>query len=454
MKSSFSGAWAITLASCMASIGFGASSAPAARPGEEWPCLAEDGAWCWFSDPRAVFHSGERQRVYAGWVDSRGSVMAGALDLASGRIETFVLHEQLQKDDHCNPSLMALPDGRLMAFYSKHGGGPDQPILARAMESPEDMASWGTERQLRLNENPEYPAEHSRSYCYTNPLFLSGEAENGNLYLFWRGIANKRCMSLSPDLGLTWSPGRILAFAQGTYAGQRPYLKAASNLRDQIHLAFTDGHPRNEPTNSIYYARWRDGAFYRADGEKIAAFDALPFEPRAADVVYDARQTNVRAWVWDVAEDEDGRPVIAYTRLPAENDHRCHYARWNGERWLDREIVAAGGWFPQTPEGKKEREPHYSGGIALDPDNPSVVYLSRPINGVFEIERWETGDLGATWKTEAVTVGSRNDNVRPFAIRYAQSNARGPRALWMNNERYAHFTDYKTTIRMDFAPAP
>ena len=30
-------------------------------------------------------------------------------------------------------------------------------------------------------------------------------------------------------------------------------------------MAFTDGHPRNEPTNSIYYAYIEDNHMYRGD---------------------------------------------------------------------------------------------------------------------------------------------------------------------------------------------
>ena len=28
---------------------------------------------------------------------------------------------------------------------------------------------------------------------------------------------------------------------------------------------------------------------------------------------------------------------------------------------LIAKVVAGGGWFPETPQGKREREPHYSG---------------------------------------------------------------------------------------------
>lgn len=142
--------------------------------------------------------------------------------------------------------------------------------------------------------------------------------------------------------------------------------------------------------------------------------------------------------------------MIVYTRLPEETRHVYHYARWDGAAWRDHEIVAAGRWFPRTPPGQKEREPHYSGGIALAPDDPSVVWLSRPVNGVFEIERWRTPDLGAHWEHEPVTAGSRADNVRPVAVRGAPGQV-----LWMHLDRgYEHYTRFGCSIRMNRPEPP
>jgi hypothetical protein len=174
----------------------------------------------------------------------------------------------------------------------------------------------------------------------------------------------------------------------------------------------------------------------------------LPIKHKDADLVYDANKTNVRSWIWDIAADGKDRPVIVYSRLPEETDHRYHYARWTGKKWEDREICAAGPWFPETPEGKKEPEPHYSGGVTLDHADPSVVYLSRKIKGVFEIEKWTTRDDGKTWKSEALTTNSAHHNVRPFVVRGHPKKAE-PRVLWMNNEKYVHYTDYRTAIKTD-----
>ena len=93
-----------------------------------------------------------------------------------------------------------------------------------------------------------------------------------------------------------------------------------------------------------------------------------------AELIHDAKTSGVRGWIWDVAIDDKGRPAIVYAACPSESDHRYRYARWNGRAWVDNEICKAGGWFPQTPAGKREPEPHYSGGVILDHGDPSIVY--------------------------------------------------------------------------------
>jgi hypothetical protein len=203
-----------------------------------------------------------------------------------------------------------------------------------------------------------------------------------------------------------------------------------------------------EPTNSVYYAAYRDSALYKANGERIMDWSALPLQPRQADVVYDAAQTNEKAWIWDIAEDEEGNPVVVYTRFPNDSTHVYYYSLWNEGTWNNYELVNSGSWFPQTPEGVKEREPNYSGGIVLDHQDPSIVYLSREKNGVFEIEKWTTADNGKNWTTREITRDSEHDNVRPFVIRnYDDQDSL--RVLWLNITRYTHYTDYQTSVKMN-----
>jgi hypothetical protein len=396
--------------------------------------FAPDGAWCWFSDPRAVCCDG---KIYAGWMTSDGSVQVGVRGLDGSATFVATLAERFERDDHDHPALFFLPDGRLAAFYAAHARGD---LHFRLTTKPGDLREWTPDRTLGFDDRSRGP----RGVTYANPMLLRDEADA--LYVFWRGSDFKPTFALSRDLGATWTPPRTLINEKGRTVNNRPYVKYWTDGRGRIDMVFTDGHPRDEAANSVYFLRYEHGAFWRVNGTRVGGMDDLPLSPTQCDRVYDGA-TAGRAWIWSIAEDGAGHPVIAYTRLPKEDDHRYHYARWDGQQWLDFEIAPAGKWFPRTEPGQREPEPHYSGGMALDPANPSTVYLSRPVNGAFEIERWITPDGGRTWTHMAVTSDSPADNVRPFVV--AGTPPGTTCVLWMHNaDSYIHYTRYRSQIHV------
>ncbi len=403
------------------------------NPAKSYADLTRDGAWCWFSDPRAVCRDG---RIYAGWMTSDGSVQVGAMDLKASAVQVAPLAKKLERDDHDNPALLFLPDGRLAAFFSRHAKGD---MHLRVTEKPADIGAWTPDRELGFGMG-------GKGVTYANPAMLSDE---GNaIYLFWRGSDFKPAFSVSKDSTQTWSKPQTLIQRPSADNNNRPYVKMWTNGKNRMDILFTDGHPRDEKTNSVYFVRYEKGAFFKANGSRIGGMADLPLDPAKCDRIYDG-STHGRAWICDIAESR-GKPVVVYTRLPAETDHRYHYAAWDGKQWQDHEITAGGKWFPHTPQGKKEPEPHYSGGAAIDHSFPETIYLSRSVNGVFEIERWTSEDNGVTWGHQAVTAGSAKDNVRPFVVRNAPSGS--PHLTWMNiSERYVHYTNYKTAIKINVA---
>jgi len=138
--------------------------------------------------------------------------------------------------------------------------------------------------------------------------------------------------------------------------------------------------------------------------------------------------------------------LILYTRSPEETMHEYWYARFSEKGWEDHKVCDSGRWFSQTPSGKREPEHHYFGGLSVHPDKAGVIYLSREIDGVFEIERWETEDNGKTWDTETITENSEYDNVRPYIPRGLEAESEEV-VLWMENQKYIHYTDYKTSVK-------
>ena len=392
--------------------------------------VTSDGAWCWFADPRAVW---VKDRIWTGWVSSGGDIVAAEYDPQSRNARTTTLAGKFEKDDHANPSFLPLPDGRVFAFYSKH---MDAQIWMH--ESSGDFVNWSEGRSLKLNQKPR--GSGTNAYTYPNPSYL---AHSKTIFLTWRGMEWKPTYSTSKDFGKTWEPGRILFASRGATSANRPYLKAVTDGRKRVHFFVTDGHPRNESTNSLYHFYFENNRFYRADGRQIATPESLPIRPEQADVVYDGVANGIRSWVWDAVIGKDGRPYVAYTRLPKETEHEYRYAFWNGQRWIDRKVADGGGWFPETPAGTTEREPHYSGGIALDPQDPRLVYVSRQMDGRHELEAKFTLDEGSSWAAHPLTTGSKHNNVRPFIPR-----GNGPRTLlWMRNDPgYVHYTQFGSRI--------
>lgn len=380
--------------------------------------LVEDGAWCWFADPRAVRRG---DTTFIGFVDRTGSVKIAAYDHKTGGLNVVTLHEKLNRDDHANPAILIRNDGRLMVFYSGHSRAP---MRLRVSKKPLDITEWGKETSLPSRGAVTYP----------NPAQLI--REKGRIYLLHRGSGqggSGNVFVTSDDGGTTWSKPRCLI------AGSRPYFKMVSDGVGRIHLAYNNSHPHNY-VNNVYYLCYHDGALRKADGTKIKDLDQLPIKPEEGDLVYDAKAVGKgRAWVWDIALDDGGQPVIVYATIPDRKHHAYRYARWDGTRWQDREVLAdAGGYINGS------REWCYSGGIYLDHEDTNVLYLSRQVGDGFQVERWTTSDAGKTWaKTMlAPAADAEHKNVRPFVVRGHQDDLQ---VLWMRGA-YNYWTRYRTGL--------
>jgi hypothetical protein len=378
------------------------------------------GSWSWFGDPRAVHVGGPTGLTFAGWIDWSGNVTVGAFDPHFGAVSSYIVGRAYH-DDHSAPSLLVEPDGRLTVFWSAHNGAE---MYDRTTLHPSDIHSWTPAAQVRQD----IPGRDG--FTYPNPVLLP--VENEQLYLFFRGADWSVDFERRSRTGV-WSRSHVAIRAPG----QRPYLKVADDGRNTIALAFTDGHPRGTLT-SIYYAAYRNGSLWTAGGHWIARLGAPPIAPRRAQLVYDARTMHVPAWVWDVAFDRHGRPVIVYATFPKRGGAVYWYAVFNGRRWVsDRLTVGGGSISPGTIESE------YSGGITLDHSDPSVVYASVQVHGGWEIQRWTTADGGVHWTHTTVVPADSSDNVRPVVPRGYDGGAMG--LLWLRGP-YLSYTTYRTSI--------
>jgi PKD repeat protein len=405
----------LTLIAVVCAACTGAAPAPAAAATH--PIGA--GAWSWFGDPRAVTYSGAHTRTYSGWVDLEGDIKVSSYDHATGDRVTAVLQARLDKDDHANPSIQVRPDGRLVVYYSRHVGPT---MHYRVSSSPEDVRAWEPPQTVPTN------SPGIRGYTYPNPIRLEAEQRT---YLFWRGGNYNPTFSIQEDGETSWSPARTLI----TMPGERPYVKYDSSGGDTIHVAYTNAHPNEFGDVNIYYARVRAGMIERVGGEQIGSLDD-PIAPGEGNLVFNGIE---QAWVHDVAADSSGRPVIVFAGLHSATDHRYHYAHWTGSAWDVHQITPAGGTFREDGGS-----PYYSGGLTLDHEDPSRVYLSRQTGpGVWQVEIWTTANDGASWSSEAVTAAGKN--VRPVSPRGMSAAGGDMSVLWMSGG-YPSYVDYDTAV--------
>jgi hypothetical protein len=374
-----------------------------------------EGSWCWFGDPRAVELGGV---TYVGWISWQGAVTIAEYRPQVGLVATDVVGHTFH-DDHGSPSILIEPDRGLTIFWSSHDGSQ---MHERTSTTPAQITSWGPEQTVPVH------LPGTLGFTYPNPLLLP--RDGNNLYLFWRGADWSADYATRTPTG-RWSQARRLVVS----TGQRPYLKADVHGGNEIGLAFTNGHPRDVLT-SIYYAEIHHGSLWHADGRWITRLSDGPISPSQADVVYDAQTTKVPAWVWDVAFTTTGHPVIVYATFPKRTEHLYWYATWTGTRWVSHLLTDGGGSI--SPSGI---EYEYSGGIALDHERPSNLYLSRQVPGGWQIERWSTHDGGAQWTHRVVVPAGGTDNVRPVV-------ARGPtpELFWLHGA-YNTYTTYRTSVQ-------
>jgi hypothetical protein len=392
--------------------------------------FASNGGWCWFQDPRAIIHNG---KLIAGSVSGSGcqagDVRCSVYDLEADRdLGTFVLHPKLEIDDHDAPAFYVRPDGRILAMYAYHGS----PAHYYRISEPNDPTKWGKEQIFK----------HPHNICYMNLYY---HRPDDTLYNFYRDSGGTFCPAYltSKDHGTTWRPGGQLIF-HGVKGRRRhrPYPRYWSD-GEYIHVSFTEAHPRQYRNGcGIYYAKFKAGQFYRADGSLIKDIRKDgPLLPGEADTVFEGAPQN-NAWTSSIVTDPQHRIYVAYSVKRSASDYRFRYAVWDGTRWNDHEVAYGGqGLYPRDD---------YTGLITIDPSDPGRVYFSTNVgptdgacntSGKHEMYEAATADLGKTWKFTPLTRNSSATNIRPVCVAGEKHVA----VLWMRG-RYSYFVDYDTDI--------
>jgi hypothetical protein len=427
--------------------------------------LNDNGAYSWFMDERAIVHRGKllvgsvrsSDRSYK-WKENGevGAVELAVYDIASGTTRVVTLSAPFEQDDHNGPSLHVRPDGRVVAIYSRHA--LERKVFWRVSAS-DDLLEWGPEQTL---VTPGRDAVFGGdNVTYSNPW--QPPAEGGRLYNFFRCVAHQQNWMYSDDDGDTWRYGGM--FLRG-HQGYAPYFKYAPNTTDSLFFIGTEDHPRSFD-NSVYAGFVRGSKIFRSDGTLYAPLSMTP--EKSGDIwdltcVYRGDADHV-AWVIDLHLDEQQQPVCLFSTqrdgkgIPSGQgglDHRYHYARWDGSRWIENEIAFAG---TRLYVGEDD----YTGLAAIDPQDASTVYIStdaHPTTGEplvsaadgrrhHELFKGRTRDGGATWTWSAITRDSTEDNLRPIVPVW-----RDPRTalVWMRGRYPNHRGPWTTKIVATIEP--
>ena len=399
-----------------------------------------EGGWCWFQDPRVIFHNGN---LIIGGVQGNGSgdAVVGIYNLKQRQIlDRIILHDGFRRDDHNCPVFYARPDGRVIAVYALHHNNR---IHYSRVSLSSDCLTWGDEQEF------EHAYAQAGNVTYMN---LHKQKREGRLYNFYRGIDWNPCFISSTDDGDSWS-GATKFIASELAGRQRPYARYASNGEDTIIVAFTDAHP-HVYGNSIYFATFRDGKFFRADGSLIKDLQQDgALTPNEAELIFAGghgpergRQLSAErsAWTSSIAIDSDGRPHIGYTLYLSNRDHRYRIASWTGTKWVDREVAFGGKCL-------YENESSYTGLISFDPNDPTTVVISTDVNpttghdngGTHEIYRAQigVGDDLASIKWQPLTANSPVRNIRPIIVSDDASRA----ILWLRGD-FVSYTNYQLDV--------
>ncbi len=400
--------------------------------------LARDGAWTWFNDERVLY---DGDGLYIGSNDSEGTSRVYYYSTAYAQSPYAYRQDPLSswqsKDDHNNPAILQLDSGKLLVAYSKHHLEPIWYTRKGDKRGPASFRSvrWGEEVAI------EAPARTT----YNNLVQLSDE--NGRVFNFMRCIGWNPTLLISDDEGDSWNDP--IELVRSGNDRTRPYVKYADNGKDRIDLIFTDAHPRKDGKNNVYHLYYQAGIFHKSDGTPARTLEEVqlqPLTPKDATLVYSGEEAG-RGWVWDLEYDVQGQPVAAFINSADHevgNDLRYRIARWDeaSKSWSQSQIAYAGTHL-------YDREEHYAGGIAIDPQNTNRIYLSCDVDPATgtpnETGRYQiyTGTYqNGAWSFQQLTHDAQVDNIRPVVPR---DHDFGRIATWVQG-RYTTYTDYDTSI--------
>lgn len=307
---------------------------------------------------------------YIGGITPAGEIKV--FKVAPTGVASFTLHSGARGDDHNAPSITQLPDGRLLAFYTRHG--LDSQLRYRISTSPDDISAWGAEQSIATAGGVTY------SQAWVD--------STGRVHVFHRITTLTWAHRYSDNNAATWSAGKTFIST-----GNRPYIATvpAPDSPDTLRLAVA-GHPIDSPDHNIYYGEINliSGDIRAPGGPSLVnLYDATPaIAPAALEVAYTA-PANSR--MLDIGSGTS--PQILLASFSGVSDAQYREARRVSETWEISAPIADAGPPIENPVGAN----YYFAGMAATADQDEIYTCRRDaLTANWVIEKWTRDGSGWT----------------------------------------------------------
>jgi len=376
-----------------------------------------------------------QDKTIIGWVDNKGSVGVTSYDHDDGSLQDTTLAAYFADDDHVSPGIYVRDDGRLVVFWCAHvssGPAPDT-MRWKISDSAADISSFGPENTFTASDDVDYP----------QPVSWGDD-----LRLYYRyGTTDTSAWVYrdSTDGGDSFGSEQPLAdFSGNSFHYIHPYADG-----DRLHFAMGD---HRMVDTGIYHWYLEDGDYYTSDGTQIAAEGTELTDITNITQVYDGTASgNNPTKQYDLICGPNGNPHVAFVEHVStgsgggDGDYRARWAKWDDTEWIvGSEITEMGGALPE--------ENYYEGGLSLDSQDPTTVYVSVEADDRnYQIQEWSTDDDGSTWtkvqnlSPADATLTDPTKRARPISPRNHDGSDLA--VMWWAGY-YDYFEDhYKTQIR-------
>lgn len=301
--------------------------------------------YTWWIRPVAAVYGGA---LYVGGVDRSGNLKINQV-ATDGAVSSFTLATR-EADDHNAPSVIRLPDGKILAMYTRHN--LDSTIRYRISSSANDISAFATEATLT----------GSSFVSYTQTWVDSAN----RLHLLYRVGNTSWAHRYSDNNAGTWSAEKIILSSGGDqiYIGTRLY--GGSTIRVAIA-----GNPISAADKNIYYAEINTttGDVASPGGaSQVNLYDAsTAAAPSDFEVAY-SPANSVR--LFDIGGATE--PQILFATFSTTLNAQYLESRRTGGSWSSATTVVDAGSPIENPVGGN----YYFAGMAAT-DDVNSIYVAR-----------------------------------------------------------------------------